>query len=38
MAEVAKELVDTVTKSDIKNDPDLVFDSGRENDENVDIK
>ena len=38
MAEAAKELVDPFTKSDIKNDPDLVIYSDKEEDEDVDIK
>ena len=38
MAEAAKELVDPFTESDIENDPDLVIDSDREEDEDVDIE
>ena len=38
MAEAAKELVDSFTDSDIENDPDLVVDSDREEDEDVDIE
>ena len=38
MAEAAKELVDLFTELDIENDPDLVIDSDREEDENVDIE
>ena len=38
MAEAAKELVDLFTESDIENDPDLVIDSDREEDEDVDIE
>ena len=39
MVEVAKELVDPFTELDTKNDPDLVIDSDREEDENfVNIK
>ena len=37
MAETAKELVDPFTESEIENDPDLVIDSDREEDEDVDI-
>ena len=37
MAEAAKELVDPFTELDIENDPDLVTDSDREEDEDVDI-
>ena len=36
MAEAAKELVDPFTESDIKNYPDLVIDSDREEDEDID--
>ena len=35
MADAAKELVDPFTESDIKNDPDLVIDSDREEDEHL---
>ena len=35
MADAAKELVDPFTESDIKNDPDLVIDSDREEDEDL---
>ena len=39
MAEAAKELVDPFTELDTKNDPDLVIDSDREEDETfVNIK
>ena len=38
MAEAAKELADPFTESDIENDPDLVTDSDREEDEDVDIE
>ena len=38
MAEAAKELVDPFTESDIENDPDLVIDSDKEEDEDVDIE
>ena len=38
MAEAAKELVDPFTESDIENDPDLVIDSDREEDGDVDIE
>ena len=38
MADAAKKLVDPFTESDIKNDPDLVIDSDREEDEDVDIE
>ena len=38
MAEAAKELVDHFTESDIKNDLDLVIDSDREEDEDVDME
>ena len=38
MAEAAKELVDPFTESDIENNPDLVIDSVREEDEGVDIE
>ena len=38
MVEAAKELVDPFTESDIENDPDLVIDSNREEDEDVDIE
>ena len=37
MAEAAKELADPFTELDIENDPDLVIDSDREEDEDVDI-
>ena len=35
MADAAKELVDPFTESDIKNDPDLVIDSDRGEDEHL---
>ena len=38
MAEAAKKLADPFTEADIKNDPDLVIDSDREEDEDVDIE
>ena len=38
MAKAAKELVDPFTESDIGNDTDLVIDSNREEDEDVDIE
>ena len=38
MAEAAKELVDPFNESDIENDPDLVIDSDRKEDEDVDIE
>ena len=38
MAEAAKKLADPFTEVDIKNDPDLVIDSDREEDEDVDIE
>ena len=38
MDEAAKKLVDPFTELDIKNDPDLVIDSEREEDEGVDIE
>ena len=38
VAEAAKELVDTFTESDIRNDGDLVIDSDREEDEDFDIE
>ena len=38
MAEAAKELDDPFTESDIENDPDLVIDSDREEDGDVDIE
>ena len=38
MAEAAKELVEPYTGSDIENDPDLVIDLDREEDEDVDIE
>ena len=38
MAEAAKELVDPSTELDIENDPDLVIDSDREEDEVADIE
>ena len=38
MAEAANELVDPFTEPDIENDPDLVIDSDREEDEDVDIE
>ena len=38
MAEAAKELVDPFSESDIKNDPELVIDWDREEDEDVDIE
>ena len=38
IAEVAKELVDPFTESDIENDPDRVIDSDREEDEDNDIE
>ena len=38
MAEAAKDLFDAFTELDIKNDPDLVIYSEREEDEDVDIE
>ena len=38
MAEATKELVDPFTESDIENDQDLVIDSDREEDEDVDTE
>ena len=38
IVEVAKKVVDPFTESDIENDPDLVIDSEREKDEDVDIQ
>ena len=38
MAEAAKELVDPFTETDIENDPDLVIDFDREEDEDIDIE
>ena len=38
MAKAAKELVGLFTESNIKYDPDLVIDSDREEDEDVDIE
>ena len=38
MAEAAKDLVDPFIESSIKNDPDLVIDSDREEDEDFDTE
>ena len=38
MVEASKELVGPFTESDIKNDADLVTDSDREEDEDIDIE
>ena len=38
MAEAAKDLVDPFMESSIKNDPDLVIDSDREEDEDFDTE